>query len=104
MFRLSEFDFTIEIILASREVADALSRSVAADDTLVDKSRFECFEDLANEYSDDKGEVKPDNSADLCAVELEIGDYETRDLLEAPSIEEFRQAQRNDPECSRILT
>lgn len=61
------------------------------------------LEDLADEYTDDKSKVEPDNIADLCAVKVEIRDNETRNLLEAPSVEEFCHAQRNDSECSSIL-
>lgn len=46
----------------------------------------------------------PANFADLCALEVEIGDNVKRELLEAPSIKKFRHAQRDDPECSRIFT
>lgn len=80
------------------------SRSVAADDTLVDKSRYEWLKDLANLYSDGEGEAENDYITELCAVKVEIGDNGRQDLLEARSIKIFRQAQRDDPKSSRILT
>lgn len=55
VLRLSEFDFTIEIIPGARNVvACALLRSISANDSSVDKSRIKWLEDLADEYSDEE--------------------------------------------------
>lgn len=55
VYHLSEFDFTIEIILGARNiVAHALSQSIASDDTSVDKSRLDWAKDLADYYFDEE--------------------------------------------------
>lgn len=55
VYHLSEFDFTIEIILGARNiVAYALSQSIASDDTFVDKSRLDWAKDLADYYFDEE--------------------------------------------------